>query len=185
MPEKGKNGLLLRKIYDNNVTIRALEKDRERYESLKKEGTYDSIDNADVTDWIRGIRGFFDVIIFGDILEHLPSRAHVFEVLDHALNHFRHLVITVPIRHIGPGHRTVIWENDFDEFDLLREKHIVSLKHKLDWEYTKMSIWLDNHEFKYMNSRIFRSKLRIVRRFCQWLILLYKQRRVLGSYKRK
>lgn len=71
-------------------------------EQFKLREKYDEVVIADV-DWFDwDAAGSFDLVIFGDVLEHMP-RSSAERAIARAIGHARYVVISIPITHYPQG----------------------------------------------------------------------------------
>ena len=87
-------------LHDLIEDIDAVEIWGKNIEDFALKNRYREVWNADIQDWVKtgAILSNYDLIIFGDILEHLPLSKAV-EVFETALKYCRWVMVSVPMVH--------------------------------------------------------------------------------------
>ena len=141
----GKNGLIARHIFDNDVHLIAVEGFENTVSVLTAQNTYNKVYHSLIQEWI----GFqetsqFDLAIFGDVLEHLKHK-EIHMVLKLCIKKFRNIIIVCPLYDIFQEeaygnpletHQTYITNTFFDHYRPV-EKHIV-----IGEEFTLMNLYI-------------------------------------------
>jgi trans-aconitate methyltransferase len=111
------------KHLDPTIRVTAIEKSAEYLEKFDLAFTYPVIIVGDIVELILGLTG--DLIIFGDILEHLEEK-NVHVVLHAANERFAHIIVNGPVgfqpqQHDNPNeiHRCGLDRNTFEGFRVL------------------------------------------------------------------
>lgn len=118
-----------------NVHLTAVEGCMKTAEFLKKEGVYDSVEAMTLQEWVNAQtpEKQYDLIICGDVLEHLPRKV-CFRMIQNFLKHAKSLLIQVPLRNLSQEafeenelecHRAYLTAEDFDRRYILGERHSV------------------------------------------------------------
>ncbi|MDR1703321.1 MAG: class I SAM-dependent methyltransferase [Clostridiales bacterium] len=82
------------RVIDNRALVDAIEIWEPAADYLKTTGWYDNVLCGDITDMAEPISGY-DMVIFGDVLEHLPLDKAV-EAFTSAIEHNDHVFISIP-----------------------------------------------------------------------------------------
>jgi len=134
---KGKYGRMIRNLFKNKVNITAVEIYPPSIRFIKQQKIYDNVNKSDLINWLNKNDDYYDLAIFGDVLEHLTNR-EIYHALDLSLKRFNNILIQCPegIYHQGMVggnkseiHRTTIHKNFFDRY-LILEKRIKPTKNK-------------------------------------------------------
>jgi len=106
-----------------NCQVTAIEKNKIYPEKFNLASIYDSVINDDIVTAIKNLSG--DLIIFGDILEHLEKK-DMLQVLGDSLKHFSYVIVNSPLgfqpqEHEFPEerHRCGIEYSDFENRKVL------------------------------------------------------------------
>ena len=143
---KGKHGRILRDLFPD-IRIEAVEVFEPN--TIGSEGIYDTTHLQNIVDFCETNKRFYDLAIFGDVLEHLPKE-QIYYTMYFANRYFKHVVINVPLRNTDQGvvdgnvyerHLSYITESDFDIYNVI-EKHIIG--HPSIKNYFKMNILIEN-----------------------------------------
>lgn len=124
----GKYGQLAKNINPSIKTI-AVEIERDYINKFDLPSIYDEVWNISVTDFINPeyYDSFFDVVMFGDIIEHLKKSDGV-DLLNFLIYRCRWIIIKFPHRwlqnsidgHQSEAHISIWTENDFCSFEKTR-----------------------------------------------------------------
>lgn len=92
-------GKRVRSIFGNSIAIDAIEAWAPYIEQFKLTETYDSVFNRDARQWHDYA---YDLVVFGDVLEHMPESEAV-ELWSRASKVAKYGLITIPIIHYPQG----------------------------------------------------------------------------------
>ena len=132
---QGKYGMMLRDIFGKKVHITAVEVFANTARYLKRKKIYDTVVSSDCQTWLEKNRQYYDLAVFGDILEHL-RRDEIYRCIDIALNYFDKIIIVVPVGEERQGaiggniyekHKTVITEDFFNRYNIA-EKNLIPVR---------------------------------------------------------
>lgn len=116
-------GKLLKYLLDYDAQTCGIEKNHIYIDQFGLKSIYDVVIIKDIVDIISKISG--DLIIFGDVLEHLEKEGMI-NVLRTSVKNFKYIIINSPLGfqpqdHVYPEeiHRCGIEESDFKDYEVL------------------------------------------------------------------
>ncbi len=115
-------GKVLKHLFDNIYVI-GIEKNPIYIKEFNLGNIYDEIINGDIIRLISEIYG--DLIIFGDVLEHLEKQDMI-DVLEIAVNNFEYVIVNSPLgfqpqshKYEEEIHRCGLCKEDFEKYEIL------------------------------------------------------------------
>ncbi len=124
-PGHGKYARLIRSVLGEDTIIEAVEIDKTYIKEFKLKELYDTVHNCSIQDFVdRNIDTEYDLVIFGDVIEHLKKSEGV-DVLDFFVYRTKHIMVQWPhgfVQNTWEGHRheahIAVWgKADFSNYD--------------------------------------------------------------------
>jgi hypothetical protein len=154
----GKNARISREILSKEAKIIGVEGYKETVHMLNNLQLYDEVKHTLIQQWINSDSAYYDLAIFGDVLEHLkPKEIHY--IIKKCRSKFKKIIIICPLYEIFQEelygnaleiHQTYITSSFFDKYNPI-EKHIIYGK-----EWTMMNVViLDSIKLKPLYRRFF------------------------------
>ena len=111
------------KYYDVSIQSYAVEKTEKYIEMFKLHDIYDIVYMDDIKNLINTLKG--DLIIFGDVLEHLEKEQSNY-VLNKSIENFKYIIVNSPVgfqahlhENINEIHRCGLCEDDFKYYNVI------------------------------------------------------------------
>lgn len=141
----GKYGEICREALGQNLYLLAVEGCQKTCSHLEGTKRYDRVICTLLQNWEISKEEPFDLIICGDVLEHL-TRREVFRTIDRFLRHAKSMLVVVPLRNLEQDefegnplerHNAYLTEADFDKRYVIAEKHSV-----IQPTHHSLAIWI-------------------------------------------